>query len=109
MVFCLHVKPRDTGAILFQIHRYSVGEWLNAESIGSVASFTMQLISFIAANALLFASLILVIGVPVLYMTQSNPSDRRNREIRTIEIIGGVWFHLVLINGFVSEFIAHQF
>ena len=68
----------------------------------------MQFISFIAANALLFASLILVIGVPVLYMTQSNPADNRNREIRLIEIIGGVWFHLVLLNAFVGEYISHQ-
>ena len=68
----------------------------------------MNSVAFIAANALLFASLILVVGVPVLYMTQSNPEDRRNRQIRQIEIIGGVWFHLVLINGFVAEYIAHQ-
>ena len=68
----------------------------------------MQFISDIAANALLFASLILVIGVPVLYMSQKDPANRRNTEIRKIEIIGGVWFHLVLINGFIAEFIAHQ-
>lgn len=41
-------------------------------------------------------------------MTQQNPEDRRNPEIKKIEIIGGVWFHLVLINGFVAEYIAHQ-
>ena len=68
----------------------------------------MQIISAIVANALLFSSLILVIGVPVLYMTQKNPGDRRNSEIRKIEVIGGVWFHLVLINAFVAEYIAHQ-
>lgn len=68
----------------------------------------MSIIAAITANALLFASLILVIGVPVLYMTQQNPEDRRNPEIKKIEIIGGVWFHLVLINAFVAEFIAHQ-
>ena len=68
----------------------------------------MQAISAVLANALLFASLILVIGVPVLYMSQKDPSDRRNGEIRKIEIIGGVWFHLVLINGLVAEYIAHQ-
>ncbi len=62
----------------------------------------MQLISFIAANALLFASLVFVVGVPVLYMTQKNPSDRRNKEIRLVEIIGGVWFHLVLLNGLIA-------
>ena len=66
----------------------------------------MQFISFVAANALLFASLILVIGVPVLYMTQANPGDRRNREIKLVEIIGGVWFHLVLINGLIAFFTA---
>ena len=81
---------------------------MNAESIGSVAPFHMQIISAIVANALLFSSLILVIGVPVLYMTQKNPGDRRNSEIRKIEVIGGVWFHLVLINAFVAEYIAHQ-
>ncbi len=68
----------------------------------------MQFISFIAANALLFASLILVVGVPVLYMTQKNPEDRRNPEIKRIELIGGVWFHLVLLNGVIAEYVAHQ-
>ncbi len=85
-----------------------MGQLLNAESIGSFAPLPMQFFSGIAANALLFASLILVIGVPVLYMTQKDPSNRRNGEIRRIEIIGGVWFHLVLLNAGIAEFIAHQ-
>ena len=68
----------------------------------------MLAISSIVSNALLFASLLLVVGVPVLYMTQSNPGDRRNPEIRKIEIIGGVWFHLVLLQAFVGEYIVHQ-
>ncbi|KGG10656.1 Photosystem II protein PsbZ [Prochlorococcus marinus str. SS51] len=46
--------------------------------------------------------MLLVVGVPVLYMTQSDPSDRRNGEIKKIEILGGVWFHLVLINGLLD-------
>lgn len=62
----------------------------------------MQIISDIAVNALLFASLLLVVGVPVLYATQKKPQDRRNPEIKKIEIIGGVWFHLVLLNGLIS-------
>ncbi len=62
----------------------------------------MQIISDIAVNALLFASLLLVVGVPVLYATQKTPPDRRNPEIKKIEIIGGVWFHLVLLNGLIS-------
>ena len=65
----------------------------------------MQAISFIFSNALLFASLILVVGVPVLYMTQTDPSDRRNEEIKKIEIIGGVWFHLVLVNGALAALV----
>ena len=65
----------------------------------------MQAISFILANALLFASLILVVGVPVLYMTQGDPSNPRNGEIRKIEIIGGVWFHLVLANGALAALV----
>ena len=88
---------------------YCVGELLNAVSIGSFDPFPMEIISGIAANALLFASLILVIGVPVLYMTQTDPANRRNVEIKKIKIIGGVWFHLVLVNGIIAETIAHQF
>ena len=65
----------------------------------------MTALNFIFANALLFASLILVVGVPVLYMTQSDPADRRNGEIRKIEIIGGVWFHLVLLNGALAALV----
>ena len=81
---------------------------MNAASIGSFDKSPMQFISGIAANALLFSSLLLVIGVPVLYMTQKDPSNRRNGEIKRIEIIGGVWFHLVLLNGFIAEYVAHQ-
>lgn len=66
----------------------------------------MQFLSFIAANALLFASLICVVGVPVLYMTQKEPQNPRNKEIRTIEVLGGVWFHLVLINGLVAYLVV---
>ncbi len=74
-------------------------------SIRSVATIPMQVISSVAINALLFASLMLVVGVPVLYMTQSDPADRRNGEIKKIEIIAGVWFHLVLVNGLISYFV----
>ena len=51
------------------------------------------------ANALLFSSLLLVVGVPVFYMTQDNPQDNRNSNIKKIEALGGVWFVLVLLNG----------
>ena len=63
----------------------------------------MLAINAVTTNAVLFASLLLVIGVPVLYMTQSDPSDRRNGNIKRIEIIGGVWFHLVLLNGLLGS------
>ena len=65
----------------------------------------MQAVNFFFINALLFASLIAVVGVPYYYMTQSNPEDRRNPEIKKVEIIGGIWFHLVLINGVIAGLI----
>ena len=68
----------------------------------SAAPISMLVINALTTNAVLFASLLLVIGVPVLYMTQSDPSDRRNGNIKRIEILGGVWFHLVLANGAIA-------
>ena len=62
----------------------------------------MSIIAGILANALLFSSLLLVIGVPVFYMTQDSPEDSRNPNIRKIEALGGVWFVLVLLNGLVG-------
>ena len=65
----------------------------------------MQAVNFFFINALLFASLIAVVGVPYFYMTQSDQSDRRNPEIKKVEIIGGVWFHLVLIEGVIANLV----
>ena len=62
----------------------------------------MSIIAGILANALLFSSLLLVVGVPVFYMTQDSPEDNRNANIRKIEALGGVWFVLVLLNGLVG-------
>ena len=62
----------------------------------------MSIIAGILANALLFSSLLLVVGVPVFYMTQDSPEDNRNPNIRKIEALGGVWFVLVLLNGLVG-------
>ena len=59
----------------------------------------MSILTGILANALLFSSLLLVVGVPVFYMTQESPEDNRNKNIRKIEALGGVWFVLVLLNG----------
>ena len=59
----------------------------------------MSIISGILANAFLFSSLLLVVGVPVFYMSQDNPQDNRNSNIKKIEALGGVWFVLVLLNG----------
>ena len=59
----------------------------------------MSILAGVLANALLFASLLLVVGVPVFYMTQDNPQDNRNSNIKKIEALGGVWFVLVLLNG----------
>ena len=65
----------------------------------------MQAVNFFFINALLFSSLIAVVGVPYLYATQTAPSDRRNPEIKKVEIIGGVSFHLVLINGVIAALV----
>ena len=62
----------------------------------------MFIIAGILANALLFSSLLLVVGVPVFYMNQDSPEDNRNPNIRKIEALGGVWFVLVLLNGLVG-------
>tara|TARA_Y100001968_G_C19183688_1_gene631688 strand:- start:592 stop:810 length:219 start_codon:yes stop_codon:yes gene_type:complete len=62
----------------------------------------MSIIAGVLANALLFSSLLLVVGVPVFYMSQDNPQDNRNPNIRKIEVLGGVWFVLVLLNGLVG-------
>ena len=68
----------------------------------------MLLVNSIVSNALLFSALLLVIGTPILYATQTDPSDRRNTQIRQIEILSGVFFHLVLIQALVGEYITHQ-
>ena len=62
----------------------------------------MSILAGILANALLFSSLLLVVGVPVFYMTQDSPENNRNANIRKIEALGGVWFVLVLLNGLVG-------
>ena len=62
----------------------------------------MSILAGVLANALLFSSLLLVVGVPVFYMTQDNPQDNRNSNIKKIEALGGVWFVLVLLNGLVG-------
>jgi len=77
-------------------------------SRNSSSASTMLAINSIVANALLFSSLLLVIGVPVFYMTQTNPEDNRNPNIKKIEILAGVWFHLVLLQALVGEYITHQ-
>ena len=86
---------------------FYMGELSNIEQFS--ADFSLMLaINSVVANALLFSSLLLVIGVPVFYMTQTNPQDNRNPNIKKIEILGGVWFHLVLLQALVGEYITHQ-
>ena len=56
----------------------------------------------------MFSSLLLVVGVPVFYMTQESPEDNRNKNIRKIEALGFVLFVLVLLNGLAGA-IAQAF
>ena len=100
------MKPR------YKYETESVKKSLTWENILILRKFstasTMLAINSIVANALLFSSLLLVIGVPVFYMTQTNPEDNRNPNIKKIEILAGVWFHLVLLQALVGEYITHQ-
>ncbi len=71
----------------------------------------MQFLSFVTSNALLFMSLVLVVGVPVLFATNPSPygtAAYRSKNIRWIEIGAGIWFHLLLIQAFIGEFVTHQ-
>ena len=96
----------------YKIGDESVKETLTWENYWTLRYFspvsTMLAINSIVANALLFSSLLLVIGVPVFYMTQTNPEDNRNPNIKKIEILAGVWFHLVLLQALVGEYITDQ-
>ena len=59
----------------------------------------MSIIAGILANALLFSSLLLVVGVPVFYMTQDTPEDNRNPNIRKIEASIFLMFGFLLSSG----------
>ena len=63
----------------------------------------MQFLSFIAANALLFMSLILVVGVPVLL---AKGESGRSGAIRWIEIGSVTWLVLLLANTGLSFFVV---
>ena len=55
----------------------------------------MQAVNFFFVNALLFASLIAVVGVPVLYVTSpSTEEDRKRVEEKYILLLqfGSFWF-----------------
>ena len=97
-----HYKYEDS----YVIHTLTWENWLISRNSSSAS--IMLAINSIVANALLFSSLLLVIGVPVFYMTQANPEDNRNPNIKKIEILAGVWFHLVLLQALVGEYITHQ-
>ena len=57
----------------------------------------MQAVNFFFVNALLFASLIAVVGVPVLYVTQPSTEEGQResrRKIYSIAVFGLFWFLL---------------
>ena len=58
----------------------------------------MQAVNFFFVNALLFASLIAVVGVPVLYVTQPSTEEGQResrRKIYSIAAVGLFWFLLL--------------
>ena len=65
----------------------------------------MQAVNFFLINALLFSSLIAVVGVPVLYVTSPSTEDGQKESRRKIYSIAAVWVVLVLVNGLVSTLI----
>ena len=66
----------------------------------------MQAVNFFFVNALLFASLIAVVGVPVLYVTQPSTEEEGQRESRRkIYSIAAVWVVLVFVTGIVSSLV----
>ena len=66
----------------------------------------MNSLAFIAANALLLASLVLVVGVPVLFASDTEQYGGRSRNIKLIESGCGIWFHILLLNGLISAFVV---
>ena len=65
----------------------------------------MQAVNFFFVNALLFASLIAVVGVPVLYVTQPPTEDGQKENKRKIYSIAAVWLALVFATGIVSALV----
>ncbi len=65
----------------------------------------MQAVNFFFVNALLFASLIAVVGVPVLYVTQPATEEGQKESRRKIYSIAAVWLVLVFATGIVSSLV----
>jgi len=65
----------------------------------------MQAVNFFFVNALLFASLIAVVGVPVLYVTQPSTEVGQRESRRKIYSIAAVWVVLVFVTGIVSSLV----
>jgi len=65
----------------------------------------MQAVNFFFVNALLFSSLIAVIGVPVLYVTQPSTEEGQKESRRKIYSIAAVWVVLVFLTGIVSSLV----
>ena len=65
----------------------------------------MQAVNFFFINALLFSSLIAVVGVPYLYATQPSTEEGQRESKRKIYSIAAVWVVLVLVTGLVSSLV----
>ena len=65
----------------------------------------MQAVNFFFVNALLFASLIAVVGVPVLYVTQPSTEEGQKESRRKIYSIAAVWLVLVFATGIVAALV----
>ena len=79
--------------------------WVGSLLIVNKFFWIMQAVNFFFVNALLFASLIAVVGVPVLYVTQPSTEEGQKESRRKIYSIAAVWVVLVFLTGIVSSLV----
>ena len=68
----------------------------------------MQAVNFFFVNALLFASLIAVVGVPVLYVTQPSTEEGQRESRRKIYSIAAVWVCLLYTSPSPRDYAASR-
>ena len=73
--------------------------------IKSVLDLFIKLVEFFLFLGLICDSLIAVVGVPVLYVTQPSTEEGQRESRRKIYSIAAVWVVLVFVTGIVSSLV----